>query len=406
MQNDEVDFPPSHEGHLPDFPEREESLPEVLPAPTPPHPNLWWSILWSFGFLLVLFGTIFAVIFLVIIFKSVFTPKQRLSVEPNTIPQQFEPTSKDQSRDEVQQARLKAIISAVPSAMFLGELVSGIFAFVMIRLFVGPDWIRILALRRPSLGQLIFVLAGIPAMMILANLIHMGARELGVRSFQDPKELAEYFGGWSLGFAVLVIGVGPGLSEELWCRGFLGRGLVGNYGPWLGIVATSIIFGALHVDPAHAVAVAFMGLWLHFTYLICRSLWVPMLLHTLNNSLAVTQSTQIADSYPVLKKITSLLQTMEQAETSNPFLVLLGATCLLAAVALALYQARTLLVTRTEDLRPPWRPDFPGVEYPPAGTSTVVWRPWPGWQASGIVLAGLLIFALSIYLAPKPFIPK
>jgi hypothetical protein len=149
-----------------------------------------------------------------------------------------------------------------------------------------------------------------------------------------------------------------------------------------------------------------MGLWLHFTYLICRSLWVPMLLHTLNNSLAVTQSTRTGDSYPFLEGITSLLQAMEQAETSNPYLVLFGATCLLAAVAWALYQARTRLVTRTEDLRPPWRPDFPGVEYPPAGTSTVVWRPWPGWRASGIVLAGLLIFALSIYLAPMPFIPK
>jgi hypothetical protein len=77
---------------------------------------------------------------------------------------------------------------------------------------------------------------------------------------------------------------------------------------------------------------------------------------------------------------------------------------LLAAVGWAMYHSRVRLLVFVID-QPPWRPDYPGVEYPPAGSSTVVWRPWPGWQASGIVLVGVLIFALSIYLAPSVVIP-
>jgi membrane protease YdiL (CAAX protease family) len=394
----------------------EEELAEVLPAPPPPHPNFWWSILWSFGFLMVLYGTVFAVVFSAVFIKAIVSSIQNREGQipgfQQAIP--FRGAGSEQA-EAVPTARLMESVPGLPVALFLGELVSLVFAFAIIRRLIGKDWMRILGLRRPSLSQLILVLIGFPGMLVLPDFIHKAATAMGVPSYQNPEELGRLFGQWPLAFAVLVVGVGPGLSEELWCRGFLGRGLVGNYGPWLGILLTSMLFGALHVDPAQAVATAFMGLWLHFSYLTSRSLWIPMLLHTLNNSVGViagatgdstgSQSGQAGHLDPILDWIITFLQAIEQAETSNSYLVFLGVTCLIAAVAWALYEARTRLVTRDESLRPPWRPDYPGVEYPPPGSSTVVWRPWPGWQASGIVLVGVLIFALSIYLAPSVVIP-
>src|SRR5207244_1470775 len=95
---------------------------------------------------------------------------------------------------------------------------------------------------------------------------------------------------WPLPIAILIIGFGPAIGEELWCRGFLGRGLVGNYGPVAGAFLTSFLFGLIHIEPRQAMVAMLMGLVLHYTYLMTRSLLVPMLLHLLNNSLAVTAS--------------------------------------------------------------------------------------------------------------------
>src|SRR5262245_52019247 len=41
-------------------PESNPDLMVALPAPQPPHPNIWWSLLWCFGILATLYGTIFA----------------------------------------------------------------------------------------------------------------------------------------------------------------------------------------------------------------------------------------------------------------------------------------------------------------------------------------------------------
>jgi len=72
---------------------------------------------------------------------------------------------------------------------------------------------------------------------------------------------------------------------------------------------------------------------------------------------------------------------------------------LLGAIAWALYRCRTRLAVLGENGLVPWRPDFPSVEFPPQDDIIVINRPWPGWMASSLVLAGILSFAGSIYLA-------
>src|SRR5262249_17275725 len=106
----------------------------------------------------------------------------------------------------------------------------------------------------------------------------------------DMEELEKMFSGWPLPLAVLLIGAMPGLSEELWCRAYLGRGLGGQRGYVLGVLQTSLLFGLIHGDPCQGTMALLMGVMLHYVYLMTRSLLAPMLLHFLNNSLAVTLS--------------------------------------------------------------------------------------------------------------------
>src|SRR5207247_6579582 len=87
-----------------------------------------------------------------------------------------------------------------------------------------------------------------------------------------------------LWFTLLVLAVGAAVNEELFCRGFLGRGLVGRYGVVLGVLITSAIFGLIHGNVPQGIWAFVLGCSLHLAYLATRSLWVPMLLHFLNNA--------------------------------------------------------------------------------------------------------------------------
>src|SRR3954468_23799191 len=116
------------------------------------------------------------------------------------------------------------------------------------------------------------------------------------------EEMEKAFGSWPVLLGVFLIGVLPGIGEELWCRGFLGRGLVGTHGVVLGILGTSFLFGLIHVDPCQGTMAMLMGVGLHVVYQLTRSLWMPMLLHFLNNSLAVVMA-RVAKGMPQVAAI-------------------------------------------------------------------------------------------------------
>jgi len=395
-----------------DEPESKPDLMVALPAPNPPHPNIWWSLLWCFGILATLYGTIIVAMVAGMVGKDVYA-RIRGEKEPEiSADRPLSPEELEKAR-AAKMAKLKEdLFRSLAFPMLLGEVVTTLLAIATLRIFVGRNWMRIVGLRRPGLFHVALVLIAMPAMLVLPNMIHELAKYVGVPQIGDPEELGKMIGEWSLGFGVLVIGVGPGLSEELWCRGFLGRGLVGNYGVWLGVLLTSALFGLMHLDPAHAIATASIGIWLHFTYLMSRSLIVPMILHTLNNSLAVVGAV-VGIQQEALKKniesatppnpfwaaVAKLLNDLENLATDHPYVMAIGCVLLLAGVAWALYLSRTRLVVMADETRIPWRPDFQGVEYPPRGSPTKIYRPWPGWLASALVLAGVIAFVGCSYYA-------
>jgi membrane protease YdiL (CAAX protease family) len=362
------------------LPEDYEDVPEVLPAPPPPHPNFWWALLWCLGFVFVtqIVGGFIGLI-VIVFWEIVQTPNPEI-IRANL--------ARPQWLYEVAQRSSAALVFVVE------VLVIG-FSFLVVRFVVGKNWKRRLAFRRPSVSHFVLVLLGFPGLLYLADGAYRLAKyylpsmhDFGLLGMED---WVTQFQTWSAALAVLLIGVGPGIGEELWCRGFLGRGLVGTYGIVPGVLLSSLFFGVIHLDPQQATMAFFMGICLHFVYLTSRSLLLAMFLHFFNNSVSV-----------LLPRV----WTSENAPTPEnvPLILYVGSIFLLAAVGWAMYHSRVRLLVFVID-QPPWRPDYPGVEYPPAGSSTVVWRPWPGWQASGIVLAGVLIFALSIYLAPMLVIP-
>src|SRR5579875_818983 len=337
-----------------------------------PHPNFGWSLLWC---LLLVFatqvpGAIIAALAIVAL----------ALLAPNTLPSEA-------LNNQAVLLQSKAMSLALAVGFFFTELIFIGFSWLVIRLVVGRDWKRKLALRRPGLAHTLLVLAGFPAMWLVGTAAYNALRnQLHVPSFfmEDAMSL---FSHWPWGFTVLVIGLGPGIGEELWCRGFLGRGLVGHYGAFFGVIAASFFFGLIHLDPCQGAMAMVLGLWLHFVYLTTRSLLLPMLLHFLNNSLSVSLSA-LASRFPQS-------QGLDTDPQAVPVSVCLAALFLLASVAYALYQSRARLAVKSPEQLFFWRPTFEGVEYPPAGSGMKVVHPWPSPLAAVLAVSGFLLFILA-----------
>jgi uncharacterized protein len=363
---------------------------DVLPAPQPPQPGFWLALL------------------LCILFLSVTqTPGAVVAIGEMMIGWRYAPEEdmpkKAKNPKEAMAAlfQSKVVRNSLMHALAVTEVCVVVFSLGALMLMVGPDWRRKVALRRPGLAHTILAVLGLPALWLVGTGFYALATEVfhipgmealfkkvpGMGETQIPwmQELMESIKHWPLPLAILVIGLGPGVGEELWCRGLLGRGLVGRYGVVVGIALTSFFFGLIHLDPAQGVMAMLMGICLHFVYLTTRSLWVSILLHSLNNSLSV-----VALRFPQLDVL--------EKEPERFWIVFVGAAALAAAIAYAFYQSRARLVD-VPGSRYSWRPDFPGVEYPPSGVGTVVVHPWPSALALSSVAVGLVVFAAACVMA-------
>jgi uncharacterized protein len=341
--------------------------------PNRPHPGFFWALVWCFLFLVV--TQIPGAILAVAVFGILYT----------VAPQLFAPDAL--ANTSILMASKGMSIALAVAFLWTEAMVIG-FSCLILWLIVGRSWPRRIGLHRLPTGfQLFFVLAAFPAMVLLANVVYAVFKESlphlgGKQGLPGMEEMVKVFSQWPWPFAVLVIGVGPGIGEGLWCRGFLGRGLVGQYGPFFGVLFTSFFFGLIHIDPCQGTMAMVMGLWLHFTYLMTRSLWVPMLLHFLNNSLAVVS--------PHIPGLDVLEPSLDQLPINVP----ITAVGLMALVAIALYQSRARLLEPDERFAlAPSR-----IEHLPDGSTELVTTPRPSAFAIGAVVVGLAFFICALAL--------
>lgn len=86
---------------------------------------------------------------------------------------------------------------------------------------------------------------------------------------------------------LLMAGAVIPFAEELFFRGVLYGWLRRRYGMWIGIAVSALVFAIAHADIAIGVSNLILGLVLAWVYERSQSLWVPVTLHAVNNSLAV-----------------------------------------------------------------------------------------------------------------------
>jgi membrane protease YdiL (CAAX protease family) len=234
-----------------------------------------------------------------------------------------------------------------------GYLSGLVFSLVVLRVVLGRTWDQDIGLRRLPLYHLLLGMLALPGFIIVSDFFAQGIhpldseieQALGIPPLGDLgaalKALLEDFH-WT--FAVLAIGMGPGIVEELWCRGFLGRGLIGRYGWFPGIALSSMFFGLLHLwPPSYVIVTATMGAGLHFAYISSRSLWVPMAIHAANNSFAALSVLNVVPA-----------ERMDAAVKVQPIPIGVAAGCLLLFCGLAMWHSRwTWPDERRGEITPP-----------------------------------------------------
>ncbi|MGH2979109.1 MAG: lysostaphin resistance A-like protein, partial [Solirubrobacterales bacterium] len=84
---------------------------------------------------------------------------------------------------------------------------------------------------------------------------------------------------------MLLVAVAP-LAEEIFFRGFLYQAFRNSFGVLPGALLSAVIFGAIHLEFFKLVQLAILGVILALLFEKTKSLWPPIILHAVNNSLA------------------------------------------------------------------------------------------------------------------------
>lgn len=107
----------------------------------------------------------------------------------------------------------------------------------------------------------------------------------------EPQQLeavrARWFDDVPLAATLVAVALVPAVVEELACRGLLLGALRPRLGATAAAALSAIAFSALHLSLARAAPTLLLGVVLAGVRLRARELWSPMLVHLLNNTIAL-----------------------------------------------------------------------------------------------------------------------
>jgi membrane protease YdiL (CAAX protease family) len=354
---------PLEEGHT--------ALDFQVPA-RPPGPGIQTGLLWMLSVLVIHFAGI--LIAGIVLFAVNLEVLQEVTKNPQAASKILDPFMKDNT-----------------FFLMAGEmLVFALAAVLVTRLKHGRQTSRVLGLRPIPWPSLLLIVASVLPLSLLCSGLHQKVLpawknfaadhpSLDLFSGMDINEqllpLGESTPAWLL---LLVIAVAPAIGEELIFRGIIGHGLVARHGLFVGVFVTSIYFAAVHIHPAHVLTLMPLAVFLHLSWLATRSFYAPVLIHFLNNALAVF----------VLKNSAQLQEAAKEASEFEGSWAMIGiAAFVLFPATIALWKNRVEF--RLED-GSVWSPGYETAATPPASVgATAVYEnraPWP--YAIGLILCG------------------
>ncbi|HLJ10789.1 MAG TPA: type II CAAX endopeptidase family protein [Planctomycetaceae bacterium] len=311
-------------------------------APPTPRPGFWESMAWMAGAFLIQFiaGILGAVILGIISLSTIGFDALQTSAS-------------SAERLVAVQTDVAAYVSEnLIFVLATAQIATVFYALIAIRWRLGRGGLSRMGWQSPGGGRLILVaLMVIPLQLVCAQFQQVISD--GIGPSESFAKMMEDLAKVPLPMLIMVIALGPAFAEELLFRGFIGRGLVGRLGIVGGVLVTSLLFGALHGYPSQAIAVVPLGIAMHFVYLATRSFWAPIMLHFLNNALAVLLM-KIHGDMPVSKLV--------EESASLPIPVLAVSAAAVISMGWLLWQTRVNFALPDGSA---WDPGYATSEVPP-----------------------------------------
>lgn len=214
---------------------------------------------------------------------------------------------------------LGRVFARPEAAVRIGAVVQDLFLFIVPA--VGTAVVvtrlpaRLLAIDRlPSFVQIMLAVVTLCAAIPLMNFIvdwneHLtfGSAfadfEAEIRALEQQAQATvnALMGGAGVGslvVSVLIMGVLTGLAEELFFRGALQRllGMLRGFNPHAAIWLTAFVFSFVHFQFFGFVPRLLLGAFFGYALYWSGSLWLPVLLHMLNNSIVVVTTWKAASA--------------------------------------------------------------------------------------------------------------
>ena len=102
-------------------------------------------------------------------------------------------------------------------------------------------------------------------------------------------------GDLSTPFLFVALAVTPAICEELLFRGYLQRQVERGWGTTTSIVLVGVLFGAYHLRLSQLIPLSLLGIYMGYVVWATGSLWSGVLVHFLNNGLAVVATAFVRD---------------------------------------------------------------------------------------------------------------
>ncbi|MBO3445579.1 ABC transporter permease subunit/CPBP intramembrane protease [Clostridium sp. CCUG 7971] len=129
---------------------------------------------------------------------------------------------------------------------------------------------------------------------------------------------------------LLVVALMPAICEEMFFRGFIYTSFKGKNSYKAAIVCSGILFGFMHMDFIRIIPTSILGI--SFAYCVYKSgsIFVPMILHFINNMLSVTAS-HYSDN-EILNRVFKFLEINFKDFNVGQFIALLFMSAILIAI--------------------------------------------------------------------------
>jgi len=156
---------------------------------------------------------------------------------------------------------------------------------VMIIPFVLSYWVLVRFIEKRRIAELapsrapIGILTGLAAGALLFSTI------VGVIALSGGYQIGGFNSEVAWLAQIVMLGIAPGITEEIVCRGVLFRIVEEGLGTWAALVISALFFGAAHLGNPNATLWSAMaiaieaGLLFGMLYNVTRSLWICMGLH-------------------------------------------------------------------------------------------------------------------------------